>query len=480
MADEQIAEQARRVVLRVARKEFVEQVRDGRFRALAALVLAVSAVSFAAGARHYADVERQHAEAQRATRAQWLNQPAKNPHSAAHYGVYAFKPKSRLSMVDTGIDAYVGVAAWLEAHKQNEFRYRPAQDRTAVQRFGELTAAEGMLVLLPLFIVLIAFSSFSGEREQGTLRQLLSLGVPRSQLAAGKAAGLFAALLLVLVPAMVMGLIGLSLTAEFGALSRDLPRALVLAALYLAYFAIFLALSLGVSARARSSRLALVVLLSFWFVNSLLVSRAAADLAGALHPLPSTVEFQRAMEAELNDRRELERRLELRRRELMQAHGVASYELLPINFAGVSLQEGEEHGNEVFDRHYGRLFELYERQNAVQQAAGVVAPLLAMRSLSMGLAGTDFLHHRDFVRAAEDYRRGIQRVMNEDIAQNSKPGAVYTAGQELWGRVPDFRFEAPGTAEVLARYTGSLLLLALWLAAAVAFAAKGAVAVAAD
>ena len=35
-------------------------------------------------------------------------------------------------------DLHAGVAAFLEAHKQNEFKYRPAQDRTALQRFGEL------------------------------------------------------------------------------------------------------------------------------------------------------------------------------------------------------------------------------------------------------------------------------------------------------------------------------------------------------
>jgi ABC-2 type transport system permease protein len=76
-------------------------------------------------------------------------------------------------------------AAWLEAHKQKELKYRPAQDRTAVQRFGELTAAEGFLVLLPLFIVLVTFGAFAAEREQGTLRQLLSLGVSRRDLAWG-------------------------------------------------------------------------------------------------------------------------------------------------------------------------------------------------------------------------------------------------------------------------------------------------------
>jgi ABC-2 type transport system permease protein len=128
-------------------------------------------------------------------------------------------------MVDTGIDPYVGVAAWLEAHKQNEFAYRPAQDRTAVQRFGELSGANAFLVLLPLFVVMIAFSSFSGERENGTLRQLLSLGVRPRDLLVGKALGLAGALGLVVVPAAIVGVVCLSLTSEFGSPAQDAPRA---------------------------------------------------------------------------------------------------------------------------------------------------------------------------------------------------------------------------------------------------------------
>ena len=165
------------MISRVARKELLEILRDGRFRVLSIAVLAVSLLSLAVGWKQYTDVAKQHQQAQAATRAQWLNQTKKNPHSAAHYGVYAFKPKSPLAIVDTGIDPYMGVAVWLEAHKQNEFKYRPAQDRTAVQRFGEMTAAETLQALVPLFIVLMTFGAFAAEREQGTLRQLLSLGV---------------------------------------------------------------------------------------------------------------------------------------------------------------------------------------------------------------------------------------------------------------------------------------------------------------
>lgn len=337
------------MVFRIARKELTELIRDGRFRAVSGIVLAVSLLSLAAGWKQYQDVDRQHRTAQAATRAQWLGQSRKNPHSAAHYGVYAFKPKSQLAVIDTGVDPYMGVAVWLEAHKQNEFKYRPAQDRTAVQRFGELTAAEALQVLCPLFIVLMSFAAFSGEREQGTLRQLLSLGVSRQELLAGKAAGSAAALGLVLLPATVLGVSALALSERAGVLAGDLTRAALLAATYLVYFGVLLAVSLAVSAAARSSRAALVILLTFWFANSLVASRVASDVAALLYPTPSAVEFQKALEADLGNQRDLNERLERRKTELLARYNVASVDALPVAFAGVSLQEGEEHGNEVFD-----------------------------------------------------------------------------------------------------------------------------------
>jgi ABC-2 type transport system permease protein len=460
------------VVVRIARKELLETTRDGRFRMLAAVVLLLSVVSLAAGWRQYVDVQRQHLQAQQATRAQWLNQPAKNPHSAAHYGMYAFKPKSRLSLVDTGIDPYVGVAAWLEAHKQNEFRYRPAQDRTGLQRFGELTAAEGFLLILPLFIVLASFTAFAGEREQGTLRQLLSLGVTRRALVLGKAVGVAAALALVILPVTLVGVVALAYSSEFEGLRDDLPRAALLAAAYLIYFASFVCISLGVSALARSSRTALVILLAFWFVNSLVVARAAVDFAAWLHPTPSAVEFQTAVERDLADPGGMRLRLERRRQELMRQYHVTSMDAVPVNFSGISLQEGEEHGNEVFDRHYGSLFAAYDAQNRAFQWTGFAAPIVPIRSISMALAGTDLPHHRDFVTAAEEYRRRIQRVMNDDITRNAKPGVAYEAGSNLWARVPEFDYDLPDAAWALRQTMPSIVLLVGWLVCGLCFASR--------
>jgi ABC-2 type transport system permease protein len=462
------------MILRIARKELLDLSRDGRFRVLSALVLVVSLVSLAAGWKTYTDLSAQHRTAQQATRAQWLNQPKKNPHSAAHYGVYAFKPASQLGMVDTGIDPYVGVAVWLEAHKQNEMKFRPAQDRTAVQRFGEMNGAEVLQVLVPLFIVLMAFAAFAGEREQGTLRQLLSVGARPRDLALGKALGIAAALGLALLPATVFSVLALTLSTSQGLLADDPLRVVALVAVYLAYFALLTGLSLWVSAWAKTSRLALVVLLTFWFGNSVVAPRVASDLASWLHPTPSAVEFQKALEADLNNFEEMEHRLDRKREALLEQYHVASVDALPIAFSGVSLQEGEEHGNEVFDTHFGSLFDLFERQNDVFRLGGVVAPMLATRTLSMGLSGTDFTQHRHFTTAAETYRRNIQRTLNGDIAKNQKPGVTYLAGRELWDQVEAFDYTPPNASWVLGHYASSLLVLGGWLAAVVALMLRAA------
>lgn len=460
------------MILRIARKEMTEMVRDGRFRAAGAIVFALLAGALLLGWQHYREVSAQHAAAQKATREQWVGQGKKNPHSAAHYGIYAFKPKVPLTMVDRGTDPYTGVAVWLEAHKQNEFKYRPAQDATAVQRFGELTGATVLQLLVPLLIVLLTFNAFSGERELGTLRQLLSLGVSQTDLARGKALGVAGALGLLLVPAAVIGVVALTAASGQADMIASIPRMAWMTLSYLLYFAAFVGVSLAVSACAPSSRSALIVLLGFWMFNGLIAPRAASDIAKAVRPAPSAFQFVRGIEKALegdghDSAAARAKRLEA---ELLKKYNVDKVSALPINFTGARLQDGEEHGNEVFDAAYSELWKTFGEQEGVHRAVSVLAPSLAVRSTSMAFAGADFPQHAHFARAAEEYRRMIQRVMNEDLMKNAGNTGVYLADDDLWTKVPPFSYTAPDARWVLARQSSSLAILALWCAAA-AFAA---------
>jgi ABC-2 type transport system permease protein len=451
-------------------KEVRELSRDGRIRLSAGIVLVLLLVSVGVGWRHYRDVRAQHEDAQAAMREQWLAQEKKNAHSAAHYGIYAFKPRLPLSVVDTGLDPYTGVAVWLEAHKQGEFKFRPAQDSTAVERFGELTPAIVLELLIPLLIILLTFSAVAGEREQGTLRQVLSLGVDRRTLALGKMLGIALTFGALLLPAALVGATALVLTADATDLSRSAGRIAVMTLVYLAYFGTFVALGLAASAWGRTARTALLALLAFWIGSTLVAPRATAEIARRVHPTPSAFEFTTRIEHDIEfgldgNHPRAAREAEFRAAVLKQ-YGVDQVEALPINFTGLSLQEGEEHGNLVFDKHYGDLWATFRRQHLVHQLGSVLSPFPAIRSLSMGLAGTDFEQHQHFAAAAESYRRLLVKAMNEEVLAYGRDGRPNSSGPEVWAALPAFEYEAPPLGWVLGNQKITMTFLLAWFVGA--------------
>ncbi len=455
------------MIYKIAHKEFIETLRDRRFFVAALIVGGLLLVSLALGWQHSRQIERQHEAAAEMTRKQWLSQGEKAPHSAAHYGVYAFKPQMPLAFVDRGVEAYTGVAVWLEAHKQNDFRYRSAADQTALARFGELTAATVLQILLPLLIILLAFNAFAGERESGTLRQVLSLGVSAKNLAFGKVLGLTGVLALLLVPAVLIGAVALMLNGDEAGEPFNAARFALLVIGYLLYLSVFVFVSLAVSARASSSRFALLVLLGFWITSCLIVPRAATDIARRIYPTASALEFAAQMENDIKNGTDghnpSDKRLADLKNEAMQQYGVSRLEDLPVNFDGIALQAGEDFGNQVFDEHYGNLWNQFERQDKVRQLAAVLAPQLAASSLSRGLAGTDFAQHRDFAIAAENHRRLLIRTINEDTMKNARYGDTkYVASANLWEKVPEFQYAAPETAAILKKQSGGILVLFGW------------------
>ncbi len=454
------------MIKRIASREILETTRDGRFRISAAIVLGLLAISLAMGWKHYEDVRKQHEAAQRATRQNWLDQGVKNPHSAAHYGVYAFKPKSPLSLVDQGTDAYTGVAVWLEAHKQDEFRYKPAQDANTLARFGEFSAAGVLQILVPLLIVLMSFSAFAGEREQGTLRQLLAGGIDRRKLALGKALGQAGGLGILLVPASLLGAGALVTAGEPGAFSGTAARIALMALAYLLYYTAILGICLAVSARARTPRTALIVLLACWIGNCLIAPRATTDLVRYLYPTPSAFTFAQDVEHGLEkglsgNSSPAQRRAKLKQ-DVMRQYGVSDIKDLPVAYAGLSLQRGEEDGYKVFDNYYHRLWDTFEQQNRARQLSGFAMPMLAAGAVSRGLAGTDFAQHRHFAEAAENYRREYIKLINKDIAKNALGKPVYVRGGDLWSTIPPFSYSAPDTTWVVSHIRASLLALLLW------------------
>lgn len=460
----------------IARKEITETVRDGRFVVAALIIIALLLVSLGIGAQRYSEDAHQRQQAAAQLRTAFVSQGQKNPHTAAHSGTYAFKPSTPLALFDPGYNDYTGTIQYLEAHYENAAGYRPAADATALQRFGDLSSAMVMQVLLPLLIILLCYGLFAAERERGTLRQLLSVGIDARQLLAGKLLGVAGVLGMVLLPLVI--------ASSIIAWATDLPRAshelvdlpiktVVLVLAYLVFFAIIALLAVGVSMRARRSGTALSLLVGFWIVTGLLVPRLGADLADALHPSPTRAELTKQIKALHAAVPEADRPYTaVFDARVLREYGVNRAEELPFSLAGYALEKDEEIGNRVFDATYGEVRRTFERQRLVHSAVAGLSPFVAIRSLSAALSGTDIAMANDFSAQAEGYRRTMVKVLNSDITRNARGMSAYSvdwgyrSNNQLWARVPPFDFDPPGIGTILRRNLVSIAVLMGWLAGA--------------
>jgi len=467
------------MIATIAKKEFVCLVRDGRFRWIAVIMALLLLTSLWTGYSRYQSLRNIQNVAQATTEEQWVNQGDKNPHTAAHFGNYAFKTPGPLSFFDIGISNYVGSTVWLEAHKTNFAKNRPAQDNGGLSRFGELTPAMILQLLIPLMLILFGFSAFAGERDAGTLRQLVSLGASGNSLLWGKLLGVAAAMAVILAPYVLVCGVVLVLVAGDGSGELGL-RGWLLLFFYLLYASMYLLLTLGVSAMARNAKSALVILVGFWALASFIVPRVAADLSKILTPTPTYAAFykevkdtgMRGLEGAEGDVG-LPRRAHLAkvRRALFDEYGVDSIEDLPVYWTGVSMQTVEERDyiiNNLLMDELRRSFQVQQRQRDV---VGFLSPVLALRSISMALAGTSLVDQEKFLRSSHDYRINMIRDMNNELINNATMrDSLYVASSKTFSIVEPYRYAAPGIRESFDGLAYNIVLVILWFVFALVFA----------
>jgi len=451
----------------IARRDITEFVRTGRLGWACGLMLVLSCAALTVGVQRQTQNRAERERAQALDYDAWLKQPERHPHDAAHQGIHVFKPEVALSVLDPGITPYVGSTLWLRAHRQTEVKFRPAQDTTGLQRFGSLSFAWIVQLLGPLLVIVLGFSAIAGEREQGTLRQLMSLGVSARQLLLGKALSLVLGLCAVLSPAFGV-CAGVALIAAEPAARLDVGlRLLCLALGYAVYLVTFTFIVLAVSARSASSRLACVWLLGIWIALVLVAPRLSADVSRALVPSASRREFDSHLDADVG--------AAAQRAWVAQFGGGTPFGPgVPLSQWGKGLQVHDRAGYSVMDQHFGRLWDSYERQQTLQLWAAWLIPTTAVRAFSMGLAGTDFAEHRAFSAAAERHRRLMQELISDDLIQHADGHGehhfTYRASREFWAKVPRFDYASAGVTMALMRSLLSLGMLTLGLALSVIWA----------
>ena len=399
-------------------------------------------------------------------RAQWDAMEPSNPHRAAHFGSYAFKPISILNSIDEGINAVTGNVLRLEGHTQNEIVYSEASQSLSMSKFGKVKPSLLFQFLIPLFLIFLSFNTYISERESSRLRLLVIQGatIPRVIFAKVMSIWSIGCVLLLLTTCV-------QLMFNYQNLDREiLSRFVFLISCYGLYYLVLINLTISLSLWFKNATASLSVMTVIWVSWTIFLPKITGNAVEQLIPLPNRIEFQASMTADrekgLDGHNPSDERKKKLEEETLKKYNVEELTDLPINFAGIVMQADEEYGNKVWDKHFGALYQQLGRQKNIIQYGGLINPFSATHSLSMGTAGTDMFHHLEFLRQAERYRRVFIKTLNDEYAfGGAKTGERgWKADTEFFQSVKDFTYQQPKISNLASKYILDFLALLFWFA----------------
>lgn len=392
----------------------------------------------------------------------------------AHYGSFALRYKHPMSMFDAGMESYTGNALYLEAHKQNSVVYSDASFSTGMLRLGEISLAMLLQLVLPLILFFIGFAAIAADRDNGTLKILLSQGASWKEILLGRSLGLFSIACLFFIPVFIIVAVLLLLHNNPVANTNEFTRLLLTLFSYTVFFAILSVGTILVSASSSSAKASLIKLLSIWLLLAIVAPKTIQAVGSALYAIPAKVDFETAIEKDVlqqGDSHNPDDPFYKRFKDsVLLANNVDSTHQLKFNFGGLVGKKGEQLSSEVYKKHQDRLFGIYNRQIHFSELFSFVNPFAAIRHQSMILAGTDFSAYINFQQQAEKYRYSLAQQMNDLQIQyipNRAPkegSHVMQIEKKHWEEFPDFEYKYSAVASVVKTASISIVALLLWLA----------------
>ncbi len=434
------------------------------------LLLTISSVVVTAFKMHELDHAR--TALQSTSDSIFMEQPDRHPHRMVHYGHYAFRTPSPLSMLDPGVDAYTGNSIFLEGHRQNSAMFAEQKQGTGLTTLGKLSPAFVVQILAPMLLILVGYSAVSRERESQTLSFLLAQGTSQYAILGGKFIALFSVVCLIVLP--------FALSALFSISQGESPLVVLsfifAYLLYLSLWALCVVLFSTVFSKNSESFTALTFI---WVFFCIAMPRIASSSASVLVPATGKIETDFAVIAELrklgDGHNANDPAFKQFRQSLLEKYNVDKVEDLPVNFRGMVARRSEAQMSQVLNRFAEDRMKTELEQTQVARAFGWLSPQIAIRTLSMLTAGTGIETHHRFIRETENLRLNFVQSLNEvhikqlsykdDINRNKGKEGNRRArvSSENWQMIEGFEFDTDKPSTRLVRGAEPYLQLVIWV-----------------
>ena len=414
------------------KKEFVGHVLSLRFIATFALLFAllfISAVFMVADYSAALDAYHFERSAQR-EKAEELIESGRDGR-LFFVGLADQRPPRPLRIFATGLEREVpirvNVAGMIQRTVNDDIYLNPVRALFATPDYAYIVGVVGSLLGL-----LFVFDAICGEKERGTLKQVLANSVPRDKVLLGKCLGGYMALALPFLVASLAGAACVHLSGTIVLEGERLWRLVWIVVGALVYLLLFFNLGMLISAATHRNATALIASLLVWICWVFIVPHAAPVLARALVPVPSLQKLEAEKKA-------------IYRETGLQAHRVED----PV--LSQKIREEGEHRQRKLERYYQ---DRLQYQIELSKILARLSPTASFVLITSELAGTGTGFFTRFNQAYERFRAETVDFLPNGYDPNAKKVKI----EEL----PRLELVSAPLEESLATISVDLLLLGLF------------------
>ena len=366
-------------------------------------------------------------------------------------GVYAFRSPQVLGALASGWEPFTptqihvsDTRSW--SRQANETFYR----NPLLSLFPRPDLSYIVASILSLVALFFTFDAICGEKERGTLKLVLSMGVSKDRLLVGKWAG---TILTLGIPFVLAAASGLSLFVLIGDVAFDaalLVRILGIVVIALVYLSLFVTLGLMVSVLVSRPASSLLICLALWVGVTFALPNVLASTGKFLSPTPAFQQIKMRKRA-----LDLERREEEKRLAVLVENGTISDEERKRRRENLRQESATE--KRRIDRSYSRQL---ARQVEVSQAVSRASPTACFVYAAAELSDTGLGFYRRTHEAYDLYRTAFG-----DYARNLKHKADSDQLGEDWLRaheIPLLTVRSQGLGEAFGALTTDLIVLLLF------------------
>ncbi len=289
-------------------------------------------------------------------------------------------------------------------------------------------------IVVSLLAILFVFDAISGEREEETLKLILSNSVPRDMVLMAKCVGSFASLSAAFLISLGVGLLAARVTMSVVFAPSQWLRIGMLILASLLYISTFLMLGLFISACVHKSGTSLMISLLAWVILVLGIPNVVPIVAKQVAPLESSQKMaseMRAIEQEEWDKA----RQEMRR-------GMTREEQLRV--ATETRRTIEDRSEAISDSYRNKFI----RQSSVARMMSRISPSACFTYASTTLAWTGVDAYEAFIRYVyDDFRAQFKKSLPEIRKRSQSPGQ--SSDQVDVTKLPEFAPKEPATGRIL-------------------------------